>query len=200
MCATYPKVLANYARHHKTGATIPASMIDKLEAAGKFNQGYDFGETVEAALLDMKWHALTPAQAAAVDTPAEVDAFEARALGETGLEVGLVPPRYRSTYFNHIFSDPEGYSAGYYSYLWTQMLDHDSRKWFMDHGGLTRANGDHYRATVLSKGGTMDYFEMYRTFAGRDPDIGPLLEARGLTGGTAAPGATTDDGPAKTTD
>ncbi len=180
--ATYPKVLANYAKHYKTGETIPAAMIEKIEAAGKFNQGYDFGETVEAALLDMKWHALTPEQAAAIDTPEEVDAFEARALGETGLEIALVPPRYRSTYFNHIFSDPEGYSSGYYSYLWTQMLDHDSRKWFLDNGGLTRKNGDHFRATVLSRGGTMDYFDMYRNFAGREPDIKPLLEARGLTG------------------
>jgi peptidyl-dipeptidase Dcp len=186
MWATDPKVLANYAKHHRTGATIPASMIDKIEASGKFNQGYDFGETVEAALLDMKWHALSPQAAAAIDTPAEVDAFEAKALGETGLEVGLIPPRYRSTYFNHIFSDPEGYSSGYYSYLWTQMLDHDSRKWFMDNGGLTRKNGDHYRATVLSRGGTMDYFEMYRNFAGREPTIQPLLEARGLTGTPAA--------------
>ncbi|MBL8657973.1 MAG: M3 family metallopeptidase [Altererythrobacter sp.] len=193
MWVTDPKVLANYARHYKTGDTIPAAMIDKIEAAGKFNQGYDFGETVEAALLDMKWHALSPQAAAAIDTPEEVDAFEAKALGETGLEVGLIPPRYRSTYFNHIFSDPEGYSAGYYSYLWTQMLDHDSRKWFTDNGGLTRKNGDHYRATVLSRGGTMDYFEMFKNFAGRAPDIQPLLEARGLTGGTTAPAKPADE-------
>ena len=194
MWATDPKVLANYAKHYKTGETIPAAMIDKIEAAGRFNQGYDFGETVEAALLDMKWHALSAEQAAAIDTPAEVDAFEAKALGETGLEVGLIPPRYRSTYFNHIFSDPEGYSSGYYSYLWTQMLDHDSRQWFRDNGGLTRKNGDHYRATVLSRGGTMDYFEMYRNFAGREPTIQPLLEARGLTGGTPTNASTSDDG------
>ena len=202
MWATDPKVLANYAKHYKTGETIPAAMIDKMEAAGKFNQGYDFGETVEAALLDMKWHALKPAEAAAIDTPAEVDAFERKALAETGLEVGLVPPRYRSTYFNHIFSDPSGYSAGYYSYLWTQMLDHDSRKWFMDNGGLTRKNGDHYRATVLSRGGTMDYFQMFQNFAGRQPSIQPLLEARGLTGGTGSATASTTDGklPASTTD
>ncbi|HEU4821242.1 MAG TPA: M3 family metallopeptidase [Qipengyuania sp.] len=196
MWATDPKVLANYAKHYKTGETIPAAMIDKIEASGKFNQGYDFGETVEAALLDMKWHALSAEAAAAIDTAAEVDAFEAKALGETGLEVGLIPPRYRSTYFNHIFSDPEGYSAGYYSYLWTQMLDHDSRKWFRDNGGLTRKNGDHYRATVLSQGGTMDYFEMYRNFAGRAPTIQPLLEARGLTGGTPSNVQTSDDGAA----
>ena len=186
MWATDPKVLANYAKHHKTGAVIPAAMIEKIEASGKFNQGYDFGETVEAALLDMKWHALSPQAAAAIDTPEKVDAFEAKALGETGLEVELIPPRYRSTYFNHIFSDPEGYSSGYYSYLWTQMLDHDSRKWFRDNGGLTRKNGDHYRATVLSRGGTMDYFEMYKNFASREPTIQPLLEARGLTGNPTA--------------
>ena len=180
MWATDPEVLRNYAKHYKTGETIPNAMIDKMKAASKFNQGYDFGETVAAALLDMKWAALTPEQAAAINTAKEVDAFESTALKQLGLEVGLVPPRYRSTYFNHIFSDPEGYSAGYYSYLWTQMLDEDSRKWFRQNGGLTRANGDHYRATVLSRGGTMDYFEMFRNFAGREPDVTPMLEARGL--------------------
>ena len=183
MWATYPEVLQNYAKHYKTGETIPMALVEKIEAASKFNQGYDFGETVAAALLDMKWAALTPEAAAAIDTPEEVDAFERKSLEELGLEVGLVPPRYRSTYFNHIFSDPAGYSAGYYSYLWTQMLDRDSRKWFSDNGGLTRANGDHYRKTVLSRGGTMDYFEMFQNFAGRQPDIQPLLEARGLAGG-----------------
>lgn len=180
MWASYPEVLANYARHHQTGETIPAAMIEKVRAASKFNQGYDFGEVVEAALLDMKWAALSPAEAAAIDTPEEVDAFERKSLKELGLEVDLVPSRYRSTYFNHIFSDPAGYSAGYYSYLWTEMLDRDSRKWFLDNGGLTRANGDHYRKTVLSRGGTMDYFEMFRNFAGRQPDVTPMLEARGL--------------------
>ncbi|WP_341712776.1 M3 family metallopeptidase [Erythrobacter sp.] len=184
--ATWPEVLANYAKHYKTGEQIPAEMIEKIEAAGKFNQGYDFGETVTAALLDMKWAALSKDEAAAIDTPEKVDAFERKALGELGLEIDLVPPRYRTTYFNHIFSGPAGYSAGYYSYLWTQMLDQDSRKWFRDNGGLTRANGDHYRATVLSRGGTMDYFEMFRNFAGRNPDVTPMLEARGLTGGEAA--------------
>lgn len=183
MWATDPQVLQNYAKHYKTGETIPMALVEKIEAASKFNQGYEFGEVVAAALLDMKWAALTPEAAAAIDTPEEVDAFERKALEELGLEVGLVPPRYRSTYFNHIFSDPAGYSAGYYSYLWTQMLDRDSRKWFSDNGGLTRANGDHYRKTVLSRGGTMDYFEMFQNFAGRQPDIRPLLEARGLAGG-----------------
>ena len=182
MWATYPEVLQNYAKHHKTGETIPQELIDKMEAAAKFNQGYDFGEVVEAALLDMKWHALSPEQAAAITTPEQVDEFERKSLEDLGLEIDLVPPRYRSTYFNHIFSSPAGYSSGYYSYLWTEMLDRDSRKWFLDNGGLTRKNGDHYRETVLSRGGTMDYFDMFDNFLGREPDVGPMLEARGLTG------------------
>ncbi|MBA4164689.1 MAG: dipeptidyl carboxypeptidase II, partial [Erythrobacter sp.] len=133
--ATYPEVLQNYAKHHQTGEVIPMEMVEKIQAASKFNQGYDFGEVVEAALLDMKWHALSPEQAAAIDTVEEVDAFERKSLEELGLEIDLVPPRYRSSYFNHIFSSPAGYSAGYYSYLWTEMLDKDSRKWFLDNGG-----------------------------------------------------------------
>jgi peptidyl-dipeptidase Dcp len=181
--ATDPQVLQHYAKHYKTGETIPMALIEKIEAASKFNQGYDFGEVVEAALLDMKWAALSPEEAAAIDTPEKVDEFERKSLQELGLEIDLVPPRYRSTYFNHIFSDPAGYSAGYYSYLWTEMLDRDSRKWFRDNGGLTRANGDHFRKTVLSRGGTMDYFEMFKDFAGRAPDVQPMLEARGLAGG-----------------
>lgn len=182
MWASDPAVLANYAKHYQTGKVIPAELIAKIDAASKFNQGYALGETMEAALLDMKWHSLSPQAAAAIDTPEKVNAFERKSLTELGLEVDLVPPRYRSSYFSHIFSDPTGYSAGYYSYLWTEMLDRDSRKWFRENGGLTRENGDHYRATVLSRGGTMDYFEMFRNFAGREPDVTPMLEARGLTG------------------
>ncbi|MGN3974013.1 M3 family metallopeptidase [Tsuneonella sp. SYSU-LHT278] len=178
--ASYPEVLANYAKHYKTGEPIPQELIAKIQAAAKFDQGYQFGEVVEAALLDMKWHALSPADAAAIDTPEKVSAFEAKALRELGLAVDLVPPRYRTSYFRHIFSDPAGYSAGYYSYLWTEMLDRASRQWFLDNGGLTRANGDHYRATVLSRGGTQDYFEMYKAFTGKEPDVRPMLEARGL--------------------
>ncbi len=180
MWASYPDVLAHYAKNWKTGAPIPQELIDKIEAAKKFNQGYDFGEVVEAALLDMKWHALSPEQAAAIDTPAAVDAFEEKSLKQLGLETDLVPPRYRSSYFSHIFSDPNGYSAGYYSYLWTEMLDRDSQKWFLDHGGLTRANGDHYRQTVLSKGATVDYYKMFENFTGHDPNVEPMLEAHGL--------------------
>ena len=182
MWASDPEVLANYAKHHQTGATIPLELIEKIQAAAKFNQGYEFGEVVEAALLDMEWHALTPQEAAAIATPAQVDAFEAAALQRLGLEVGLVPPRYRSSYFRHIFADPAGYSAGYYSYLWTEMLDRDSRAWFRDNGGLTRANGDRFRKMILSPGGTQDYFEAYRAFAGREPRVEPMLEARGLLG------------------
>ncbi len=187
MWATDPMILANYAKHYETGETIPAEMIENIEEAAQFNQGYEFGEVVAAALLDMRWHALTAEQAAAIDTPDEVTAFERRSLEELGLEVDLVPPRYRTSYFRHIFSSPAGYSAGYYSYLWTEMLDRDSREWFRNHGGLTRANGDHFRRTVLSQGGTMDYFEMFRNFAGRDPQIEPMLEARGLIGDDAEP-------------
>jgi peptidyl-dipeptidase Dcp len=189
MWAADPEVLANYAKHHQTGAPIPPEMIQRIIAAGKFNQGYEFGEVVEAALLDMEWHALTPAQAAAIGTPAQVDAFEAAALQRLGLEVGLVPPRYRTSYFRHIFADPAGYSAGYYSYLWTEMLDRDSRAWFRENGGLTRANGDKFRAEVLSVGGTKDYFEAYRAFSGREPRVEPMLEARGLLGNPAQPEA-----------
>ena len=197
MWATYPSVLSNYAKHYETDETIPTEMIDRIEAASKFNQGYDFGEVVAAALLDMKWSALSPAEAAAIDTPAKVDAFERQALEELGLEIDLVPPRYRSSYFNHIFSGPAGYSAGYYSYLWTEMLDRDSRKWFLDNGGLTRENGDHYRATVLSRGGTMDYYQMFQNFMGRAPEVGPMLEARGLIpGDEAADSEVADDGAA----
>jgi peptidyl-dipeptidase Dcp len=192
--ATWPEVLQNYAKHYKTGETIPMELVEKIEAASKFNQGYDFGEVVAAALLDMKWAALSPEEAAAIDTPEEVDAFERKSLEELGLEIDLVPPRYRSTYFNHIFSDPAGYSAGYYSYLWTEMLDRDSRKWFRENGGLTRENGQHYRETVLSRGGTMDYFEMFENFAGRQPDVQPMLEARGLAGTSDAADTEASDG------
>ncbi len=183
MWASHPEVLANYARHHQTGEPMPIELIERIEAAGKWNQGYELGELLEAALLDMEWHALTPQQAAAVSTPDQVDAFEQAALDRLGLEVALVPPRYRSSYFRHVFADPAGYSAGYYSYLWTEMLDRDSRAWFRENGGLTRANGDHFRATVLSKGGTQDYVELYRAFAGREPRVEPMLETRGLIGG-----------------
>jgi peptidyl-dipeptidase Dcp len=170
---TEPRVFANFAKHYKTGAAMPAALVAKVQAARKFNQGYKLGEIVAAALLDMKWHAL-PASADKQD----VDGFETAALASTGLDVKDVPTRYRSSYFRHIWSN--GYAAGYYAYLWTEMLDHDAFAWFEANGGMTRANGQHFRDTVLSKGHSMDYGDMYRAFAGRDPKIGPMLKARGL--------------------
>ena len=173
-----PKVLANYAVDYRTGAPMPAALVEKIKKAEKFNQGYALGELVAAAELDMQWHAL-PASAPKQD----VDAFEATALAKTGLDVAHVPPRYRSSYFQHIWSG--GYAAGYYGYLWTQMLENDAYAWFMAHGGLTRANGDRLRELVLSRGHSQDYDTMFRAFYGKDPDIGPMLEDRGLAGPTS---------------
>ena len=169
-----PKVLAHYAKDYRTGAPMPATLVDKIKKAAKFNQGYALGEVVAAAMLDMDWHSL-PASAGKQD----VDQFEAKALAATGLDVANVPPRYRSSYFLHIWSN--GYSAGYYAYLWTQMLEHDSYHWFMDHGGLTRENGQRFRDMILSKGHTEDYGPMFKAFYGKDPDVGPMLEEHGLT-------------------
>ncbi|MXP25362.1 dipeptidyl carboxypeptidase II [Altererythrobacter indicus] len=180
MWASDPTVLAHYAKHYKTGETIPTALIDKIKEAAKFNQGYALGETMEAAMLDMKWHSLSAQQAAAVN----VDAFEKKSLDSLGLETDLVPPRYRSSYFRHIFTN--GYAAGYYSYLWTEMLAKDGSQWFRDNGGLSRKNGDHFRETVLSQGGTKEYLPMYRAFTGHDPEVEPMLESRGLVGGDDA--------------
>jgi peptidyl-dipeptidase Dcp len=168
-----PKVLAHYAHHYQTGAPIPPAMIAKLRQAAKYNQGYALGELIAVAELDMQWHAL-PASAPRQDA----DAFETAALAKTGLDVAHVPPRYRSSYFQHIWSG--GYAAGYYGYLWTQMLENDAFAWFTAHGGLTRANGDRFRDLILSRGHTQDYDIMFRAFYGKDPDIGPMLEDRGL--------------------
>jgi peptidyl-dipeptidase Dcp len=171
-----PKVLANYAVHYKTGAPMPPALVVKIRQAAKFNQGYALGELIAAAELDMQWHAL-PASAPKQD----VDAFEATALGKMGLDVAHVPPRYRTSYFQHIWSG--GYAAGYYGYLWTQMLENDAFAWFTAHGGLTRANGDRFRDLVLSRGHSQDYGPMFRAFYGKDPDIGPMLQDRGLSPG-----------------
>jgi len=168
-----PKVLAHYAKNYKTGAPMPAELVAKIKKASKFNQGYALGEVIAAAMLDMDWHTL-PASAPKQD----VDRFEAAALAKTGLDIADVPPRYRSSYFLHIWSN--GYAAGYYAYLWTEMLDDDSYSWFMKHGGLTRANGQRFRDMILSKGHTEDYGPMFRAFYGKDPDIGPMLQYRGL--------------------
>ena len=168
-----PKVLAHYAVNYKTGAVIPQALIDKIRKAATFNSGYSVGEALAAAELDMSWHAL-PASAPKQDA----DAFEAKALAETGLDTTDVPPRYRSPYFLHIWGN--GYSAGYYAYQWTKMLDQNAYSWFENHGGLTRANGERFRKMILSKGHTEDYAPMFRAFYGKDPEIGPMLKGMGL--------------------
>jgi peptidyl-dipeptidase Dcp len=168
-----PSVLKNYALHHQTGAPMPQTLVDKIKKATTFNQGYELGELVSAASLDLQWHNM----AAGAPEP-EVDAFETAALKRAGVDFPNVPPRYRSSYFLHIWSN--GYAAGYYAYLWTQMLDQDAYRWFEENGGMTRANGDRFRRMILSKGHTEDYGPMYRAFRGKDPDILPMLQARGM--------------------
>src|SRR3954464_8895747 len=171
--ALYPDVLKHYAVNYKTGAVIPQSLVDKIKAADKWGQGYALGELLAASQLDMKWHTL-PAGMPRQD----VDAFEAKALKETGTDFPNVPPRYRSSYFLHIWAN--GYASGYYAYQWTVMLADDAYAWFSSHGGLTRANGQRFRDLILSRGHTQDYGPMFRAFYGKDPDIAPMLAHRGL--------------------
>lgn len=171
--ATDPQVLAHYAHHWQTDAPLPPALADKLRQVRSFRQGYALGESTTAAMLDMAWHSL-PASAGKQD----VDAFEAQALADTGLDVADVPPRYRSSYFRHIWAN--GYAAGYYAYGWTEMLDHDAFAWFTAHGGLTRANGQRFRDMILSKGHSEDYAAMFHAFTGHDPSVQPMLTARGL--------------------
>jgi peptidyl-dipeptidase Dcp len=175
MWMAWPEVLANYAKHYETGEPMPKELLDKVQASQQFNEGYRTTEYLAASLLDQAWHQLTPAQ-----IPTDVLAFEAEALKKAGVDFAPVPPRYRTTYFSHTFSG--GYSAGYYGYLWAEKLDADTVNWFKEHGGLTRKNGDHFRKTLLSRGGTLDAMQMYRNFSGRDAQVQPLLERRGLTG------------------
>ena len=173
MWVTYPEVLANYARHYKTGEPMPKELLDKVVASKKFAQGYRTTEYLAAALLDQRWHQLTPEQ-----VPTDVLAFEAKALQEAGVAYAPVPPRYRTTYFSHSMGG--GYSAGYYAYLWSERLDADTVQWFSENGGLTRKNGEHFRKTLLSRGGTAEAMDLFRNFRGRAPVIEPLLERRGL--------------------
>lgn len=179
MWATWPSVLANYAKHYKTGEQIPQALLDKVLAAEQFNQGFATTEYLAAALLDQAWHQLSVQQ-----VPTDALAFEAKTLKDLGLAFAPVPPRYRTTYFSHIFAG--GYSAGYYSYLWSEVLDADSVEWFKENGGLKRSNGDHFRKTLLSRGGSEEALDLFRQFRGRAPDIAPLLERRGLNSGTSA--------------
>ena len=177
--ALEPTVLANYAKHYQTGAAMPQSLVDKIDKAGKFNQGFTFGELLAAAQLDMTWHSI-PA-----DLPQQdVDGFEAKALAATGLDVAHVPPRYRTSYFSHIWGG--GYAAGYYAYIWTDMIEENVYDWFRSHGGMTRANGQRFRDLVLSKGHSQDYSVMFRNMTGHDPELAPLLSSRGLVSGPPA--------------
>ncbi len=171
--ASYPAVFEHYAKHYKTVEPMPAELAAKIKKAKTFNQGYALTEILAAAELDMQWHTL-PASAALQDA----DAFEAEALRKTHLSIGYVPPRYRSSYFLHIWAN--GYAAGYYAYLWSEMLDDDAYQWFEDHGGLTRANGDRFRQMVLSRGNTEELPEMYKAWRGAEPNIEPMLKDRGL--------------------
>ena len=175
MWILWPEVLAAYARHRETGEPLPQEVVDKLHASEAFNQGFATSEYLAASWIDQAWHALDARAAAEVT---DVAAFEAAALADIGLDNPAVPTRYSSTYFAHVFSG--GYSAGYYSYIWSEVLDADTVEWFRENGGLTRENGDRFRERLLGVGGSKDPLEAYRDFRGRDADIAPLLTRRGL--------------------
>jgi len=174
----WPEVLEHYALHHVTGERLPQDVVDRLQAAQQFNEGFATTEYLAATLLDLAWHTLSVEDASAVE---DVMAFEAEALARAGVATPFVPPRYRTTYFAHIFSGA-AYSAGYYSYIWSEVLDADTVDWLTERGGLRRDSGDAFRDGLLAKGGSADSMEVYRTFRGRDPLIEPLLKRRGLTG------------------
>ena len=192
MWADWPQVLANYAKHYQTGAPMPKELLDKVLASSKFNQGFTTTEYLGAAMLDQNWHQLTGDKVPAADG---VMAFEASALKQDGVDFYAVPPRYRTPYFSHIMG---GYAAGYYAYIWSEVLDADSVEWFKQNGGLTRANGDHFRDTLLSRGGGTDALVLFKNFSGRDPYIEPLLVRRGLTASTADDSAKPDEKPGDT--
>ncbi len=173
MWILWPEVLDNYAIHYQTGERLPQAWVDKLNESSTFNEGYATTSYLAAAILDLAWHSL-----ADVSEIRDVEEFEAKAIADYGLDFPPVPTRYRSTYFSHIFAG--GYSAGYYGYIWSEVLDADTVEWFKDNGGLTRANGDHFRNSLMSRGGSLDSMQMFRNFRGRDADIEPLLRRRGL--------------------
>jgi peptidyl-dipeptidase Dcp len=171
--ATDPKIFANYAKHYQTHAPMPAELVQKIKNARDFNQGYAMSELIGAALLDMQWHTL------AADAPKQdADAFEAAALKKTGIDNPQVPPRYRSSYFDHIWGSD--YAAGYYAYLWTEMLADDAFQGFVDKGGLTPENGQRFREMILSRGNTVELGKLYRDWRGADATIAPMLKNRGL--------------------
>jgi peptidyl-dipeptidase Dcp len=179
MWQEWPEVLRNYAKHYKTGEPIPQALLDKVEAASKFNLGFSTTELVAANVIDQAWHQRTAAE---LPDAEDVLAFEAKALADQKVDFAPVPPRYRSTYYSHIFAG--GYSAGYYSYFWSEVLDAASVEWMKAHGGLTRENGDRFRSTLLSRGGSDDAMTLFRNFTGGDPKVGPFLERRGLAAPT----------------
>ena len=168
-----PAVLAHYARDYRTGAAMPRELADKIRHAATFNQGYMLSEYLAAALLDMEWHGIAPGTP--IPSP---DVFEAAALHKHAIDLAQVPPRYRSTYFAHIWTG--GYAANYYAYLWAEVLDDDAYAWFTEHGGLTRANGQRFRDMMLAPGYSADPMQLFRAFRGRDPDTKALLHQRGL--------------------
>lgn len=174
MWIMWPEVLANYARHYSTGEPLPQATVDKLNDSLLWGEGFATTEYLAAALLDLAWHVLAEA-----DVPEDVIAFEAKALAGAGVAHPLIPPRYRTGYFQHIFAGA-GYAAGYYSYIWSEVLDADTVEWFKENGGLTRANGDHFRSELLSRGNSRDPLESFRAFRGRDAELEPLLKRRGL--------------------
>ena len=174
MWADWPEILENYAVHHETGEPMPKALLDKVLATQKFNQGFVTTEYLAASLLDQAWHQVTPEQ---IPDGNGLLAFEADALKTAGVALEAIPPRYRSTYFSHVMG---GYSAGYYSYIWSEVLDADTVEWFKENGGLKRENGDHFRKTLLSRGGSEKAMKLFKNFRGAEPNIQPLLERRGL--------------------
>lgn len=175
MWADKPTILKNYAKHYQNGTPMPQALLDKVIAASKFNQGFATTEYLGAAMLDQNWHQLSANQ---VPDAAGVMAFEAKALQQDGIAYAPVPPRYKTPYFSHIMG---GYAAGYYAYIWSEVLDANTQQWFKQHGGLSRTNGDRFRQTLLARGGSVDAMELFQNFAGHAPQIEPLLEKRGLS-------------------
>jgi peptidyl-dipeptidase Dcp len=180
MWMTWPQVLSNYARHIDTQEVLPAELLSRIEEASTFNQGFETVAYLGATVIDLAWHRLTRDQVAALDE--DLSTFEAEVLRRVGLDLPTVPPRYRSSYFNHIFAG--AYSAGYYSYIWSEVLDADTVEWFRETGGLSRERGETFRRALLSRGGSASEMSYFADFRGRGPDIGPLLHRRGLSEGS----------------
>jgi peptidyl-dipeptidase Dcp len=172
MWMLWPEVVANYAKHHETGEVLPSEWIASLKASETFNEGFETTSYLAAAILDLAWHEVVD------QSVSDVAKFEAEAIKDYGLDFDPVPVRYKSGYFSHVFSG--GYDAGYYGYIWSEVLDADTVKWFKQNGGLTRSNGEKFRKELLSRGGSIDSMEMFRIFRGQEPAIEPLLTRRGL--------------------